>query len=238
MNIALECNHCGGDAVHSRPDGTFDEDAAGRCVSCCYPGRVQIVDDEDDTPADAYWLCDDDEKARCAIPSCNECYGGDVATIPLSAVEAMDAPQTVAELRGLYDRALRDVVAASRVEAELRAEVERLTRENDEGWAQYSSALSEKDRLFDEAEKIRIERDEARAEATWTFNHYDAMMRERVGHARRQRDVAREEVARLKAAAIRDADRQATLVAALRRIANGHDYPPQVAAAALTEVGA
>ncbi len=57
---ALECGWCGDAAIFADEDGVFDEDDGGECVSCGFPGHVEI-EDYDEEEARAYWSYEDDE---------------------------------------------------------------------------------------------------------------------------------------------------------------------------------
>jgi hypothetical protein len=66
---ALECNHCGGDAIVS-PSGLFTEDDGGPCLECGHPGHVSVDEDV------ATWIVDDENGNRCQRADCVECPPG------------------------------------------------------------------------------------------------------------------------------------------------------------------
>lgn len=69
---ALECDHCGGDAIESGPDGLFTDDTGEACDECGFPGCVHIEEDEDGNNV-AAWAVSGDDAARCNLAGCAEC---------------------------------------------------------------------------------------------------------------------------------------------------------------------
>jgi hypothetical protein len=72
-NHALECDHCGDDAIR-KPTGVFVDGEGDRCESCGFPGHVSVDGTDDDpdenTPS---WKLSEAPDARCTDPECGEC---------------------------------------------------------------------------------------------------------------------------------------------------------------------
>lgn len=54
---SLECGICGGPAIE-REENLFYEDEGEKCMTCGFPGSVQIAD-MDEEGEHAYWACDE-----------------------------------------------------------------------------------------------------------------------------------------------------------------------------------
>lgn len=72
--MALECNHCGGDAIFSE-DNLFFDGEGERCAECGFPGQVSIGDNGDEESNTADWSINDyDDEAKCNRADCEECH--------------------------------------------------------------------------------------------------------------------------------------------------------------------
>src|SRR6266851_4433497 len=63
---SLECGWCGDVAIYSKT-GFFQEDEGEACISCGFPGHVEIEEDlfcgeEDQSAYTAYWSYNDDKE--------------------------------------------------------------------------------------------------------------------------------------------------------------------------------
>lgn len=66
---ALECDHCGDEAITSA-DNLFIDGDGGKCEACGFPGHVSV--DDYDEPAVAYWRCDEGEGSFCSDLKCSD----------------------------------------------------------------------------------------------------------------------------------------------------------------------
>ena len=64
---ALDCGHCGGDAIESA-SGLFIDGDGTACKMCNYPGHVSA-----DGESNAYWVESEDPGAKCNDPECHDC---------------------------------------------------------------------------------------------------------------------------------------------------------------------
>lgn len=65
----LECSHCG-DTAFTSPDGLFADGDGEKCLSCGFPGHVDIEEDG----SEVWWLASVEDDARCDDPECQDCH--------------------------------------------------------------------------------------------------------------------------------------------------------------------
>ena len=68
----LECCHCGDDAIESK-DGLFGQDEGDACMTCGFPGHVDVDEGTEDDNGIASWSITDDPEAICNRDDCDEC---------------------------------------------------------------------------------------------------------------------------------------------------------------------
>lgn len=74
----LECPVCGCPAVYADEEGFFYEESGGECLTCHYPGHVEIAEFPEDPDQDhAYWTEHywKDEEWRAKWPEMAAQYG-------------------------------------------------------------------------------------------------------------------------------------------------------------------
>jgi len=68
---ALECDHCGCDAIDADEEGLFYDGDGGACATCGFPGRVSADGDSEDPHA--WWNTSQEPGDRCNRADCEEC---------------------------------------------------------------------------------------------------------------------------------------------------------------------
>jgi len=86
MTNALECDHCGGDAIVSTT-GYFSDGEGTACATCGWPGHVSVdgVDDDPDENFPHFVL---DNDGACKDPTCIECNEVAALRLRVSVLEA------------------------------------------------------------------------------------------------------------------------------------------------------